>query len=105
MTRLLSLLAGALLSATSLVAADRLDLDDLGTEPGEQLRAPRQRLHLLDREDPDTVERLAVLRRLRVRHVTQLHDSPLRVLILDRATPEDRRAALAELRESLLPST
>ena len=26
------------------------------------------------------------------------------VLILDRATPEDRRAALAELRESLLPS-
>ena len=27
------------------------------------------------------------------------------ILILDRATPEDRRAALAELRESLLPST
>lgn len=26
------------------------------------------------------------------------------ILILDRATPEDRRAALAELRESLLPS-
>lgn len=26
------------------------------------------------------------------------------VLIIDRATPEDRRAALAELRESLLPS-
>jgi peptide deformylase len=26
------------------------------------------------------------------------------VLILDRATPEARRAALAELRESLLPS-
>jgi peptide deformylase len=26
------------------------------------------------------------------------------VLIVDRASPEDRRAALAELRESLLPS-
>ena len=26
------------------------------------------------------------------------------ILILDRATPEDRRAALQELRESLLPS-
>ena len=39
-----------------------LDLDDVRTEPRQQLRRERHRRHLLEREHPHAVERLPVLR-------------------------------------------
>ena len=53
--------------------AGRLHLDDLGTEPAEQLGGVGERLHLLEGQDPDAVERLAPVRRLRVDDVAELH--------------------------------
>ena len=41
------------------LAAQRLDLDDVGAEAGQQLRGVRQRLHLLGGEHPHAVERPA----------------------------------------------
>ena len=55
-----------------------LHLHDVGAEPGEQLRRVGERLHLLEREDADAVERLAVLRRVLVRHLTEPHVHPFR---------------------------
>ena len=45
--------------------AGRLDLDDLGTEAPQQLGGVGERLHLLEGEDADAVERLAPVRRRR----------------------------------------
>ncbi len=56
------------------VAVDRvLDLDDVGAQPGQQLGGEGERLHLLEGEHADTVERLAVGRRRFVGHFAQSH--------------------------------
>ena len=49
------------LAARDVADAGTLDLDDVGAEPGEQLRAGRARLHMREVEDAHAVERLAVL--------------------------------------------
>jgi hypothetical protein len=46
-----------------------LDLDDVGPQAGQQLCAPRQRLHLLERQHPHAVERLAEPGRLGIDYV------------------------------------
>ncbi len=50
-----------------------LDLDHLGTEARQQLGRVGECLHLLRREDPDAIERLAELLRVGVRDVTESH--------------------------------
>ena len=50
-----------------------LDLHDLGAEAGEQLGRVRERLHLLGREHPDAVERLAERLRVGVGDVAEPH--------------------------------
>src|SRR5690348_12927475 len=50
-----------------------LDLDDLGAETGQELRPPGQGLHLLDRQDADAVEWLAVAGGAGVGGVSQSH--------------------------------
>jgi hypothetical protein len=54
-----------------------LDLHHLRTEACEQLRRVRQRLHLLGREHPHAVERLAVPRSFLVGHVAESHGGSL----------------------------
>ncbi len=60
-------------AAARLAVHGVLDLHDVGAEAGQQLRRVRQRLHLLGREHAHAVERLAVLRRVLVRHVAESH--------------------------------
>ena len=60
-----------------------LDLHHVGAEPGEQLRRVRQRLHLLGREHPHAVERLAVLLRTLVRDVAEPHPCRLRSPVIE----------------------
>ncbi len=50
-----------------------LDLDDVGTEAAEQLGGEGKRLHLLEGEDADAVERLAPVGRVGVDDVAELH--------------------------------
>ena len=49
------------LAARDVAHARTLDLDHVGAEPGEQLRAGRARLHMREIEDAHAVERLAGL--------------------------------------------
>ena len=60
-------------AAPEVARARRLDLDHLGAEPAQQLGGEGQRLHLLEGEDADAVERLAPARRVGVDDVAQLH--------------------------------
>jgi hypothetical protein len=60
-------------AAAGLAGAGRLHLHDVGAEPGQQLGAVRQCLHLLDGQDAHAVERLAVPQRLGVGDVSELH--------------------------------
>ncbi len=50
-----------------------LDLDHLGTEAAEQLGGVRESLHLLRRQHPDAVQRLALVRPLAGDDLTQSH--------------------------------
>ena len=59
--------------AARVAALGVLHLHHLGAEPRHQLRGERQRLLLLERQDPHAVERLAVPRQLGVDDVTDLH--------------------------------
>ena len=60
------------------LAVDRvLDLHHLGAEPGEHLGRVGQRLHLLGREHPHAVERLAVPLRVCVGDVAESHGGSL----------------------------
>ena len=60
-------------AASEVARARRLDLDHLGAEPPEELGGVGQRLHLLEGEHADAVERLAPVRRFRVDDVAEFH--------------------------------
>ncbi len=67
-----SVMAG-MRAAAEVPGAGRLHLDHVGPQPPEQLGGVGEGLHLLEREHPHAVERLAPVRRLRVDDVAELH--------------------------------
>ncbi len=67
-----SLMAG-MRAAPEVAGARCLDLDDVGAEAAEQLGGEGKRLHLLEGEHADPVERLAPAGRVGVDDVAELH--------------------------------
>ena len=64
---------GRVRSPTRLAGPGLLHLHHVRTQAGEELGAEGKRLHLLDAEDPDAVERLPVFDRALVCNVSKLH--------------------------------